>query len=51
MEPSLPKIKHKKKVKNNKEASPKPDWNGRFFVESLGNFSTKHHHYKVFSLA
>lgn len=47
MEPSLPKIKHKKKGKRPKESSPKPDWNGRFFVDSLGNFSAKHKNYKV----
>ncbi len=47
MQPSLPKIKHKKKAKKPKEASPKPDWNGRFYVDSLGNFSSKHNHYKV----
>ena len=47
MGPMLPKIKNKKKVKRVKDASPKPDWNGRFYVDSLGNFTNKHNHFKV----
>jgi hypothetical protein len=46
-ESSLPKIKHKKKVKRNKQPSPKPDWDHRFYVDSLGNYTNKHNHYKV----
>jgi len=48
---SLPKVKHKKKtMKKPRKASPveeRPDWNGRFFVESIPNFTKIHNHYKV----
>jgi hypothetical protein len=48
---SLPKVKHKKKtMKKPQKASPveeRPDWNGRFFVESIPNFTKIHNHYKV----
>ncbi len=48
---SLPKVKTKKKVVKKPKASPsideRPDWNGRFFVDSLGNFTKKHKNYKV----
>jgi hypothetical protein len=48
---NLPKIKHKKKpMKKPKKASPveeRPDWNGRFFVDTIPNFTKIHSHYKV----
>jgi len=49
---SLPKVKHKKKiVKRKKHASPsldeRPDWNNRFYVDSIPNFTNVHTHYKV----
>lgn len=48
---NLPKIKHKKKpMKKPRKASPveeRPDWNGRFFVDSIPNFTKIHNHYKV----
>lgn len=49
MKASMPKIKHKRKVAS-KVVSPleRPDWNNRFFVESIGNYSRKHHHFKQY---
>jgi hypothetical protein len=48
---NLPKIKHKKKpMKTPRKASPveeRPDWNGRFFVDTIPNFTKIHCHYKV----
>jgi len=55
MRRSLPKVKQKKKPANKSlRASPveeRPDWNGRFFVESIPNFTKIHHHYKVSAAA
>ena len=49
---NLPKIKHMKKpTKKPKKPSPdveeRPDWNGRFFVDTIPNFTKIHSHYKV----
>lgn len=49
---NLPKIKHKKKTAKKivRKASPveeRPDWNGRFFVDTIPNFTKIHKHYKV----
>lgn len=48
---NLPKVKTKKKTVKKPKASPsmeeRPDWNGRFFVESMGNFTKIHRNYKV----
>lgn len=42
------KKKKKKRIVKKKPAGPKPDWNGRFWVDGVANLDRTHPYYKVY---